>query len=343
MRRWQIAGLAAILIAIAALVSKREPSRGVKPPPIFRQIKAGRQIYPYSVIPGGVGSAMELRNALGSDSVAAAHYAGFRLDRTRVEHLDGPKKVFVSYRIKDKVYWTRNRLSLPKGEAILTDGTSSARTRCGNRLSETPQLPVNAESEPAPSVLESGGAESWQPGGWEGTVEVAEEEAGGKKGDFQDEFGPQSVTSMSGRESASAGWGSSAGGGIGGGGFGGGGGGLSGGGAAPGSPSSQNSRPASVAGAPTGSGATSVDGTLQASGFNPASGSLLGSGVSPRFVRNATQSCIRIGTAGSLASPVFACSKLAVFDRIRDGFCLVAGWGRRFLRGQFKPCDFAPE
>ena len=37
-----------------------------------------RPVYPYSVIPGGVESAQELKNAVLRDSVVAGHYAGFR-------------------------------------------------------------------------------------------------------------------------------------------------------------------------------------------------------------------------------------------------------------------------
>lgn len=111
-----------------------------------------RIIYPYSVIPGGVQSPVELRQALLRDRVAANHYDGFDLDRTRIQHLTKPRQVYVSYRVADRIYWTRKRLQLPKGETILTDGVNSTRTRCGNRIADLPQGP-HRDDEPTEQAL----------------------------------------------------------------------------------------------------------------------------------------------------------------------------------------------
>src|SRR5690348_10711538 len=51
--------------------------------PANSPIKATR-LFPYSVIPGGAHSTAELKSALAHDPVAAAHYAGFNVARTRV-------------------------------------------------------------------------------------------------------------------------------------------------------------------------------------------------------------------------------------------------------------------
>ncbi len=51
------------------------------------------------------------------------------------------KLVYVSYRIGNKVFWTKHKLALRKGEAMLSDGTNMARTRCGNRISVLPVRP----------------------------------------------------------------------------------------------------------------------------------------------------------------------------------------------------------
>ncbi|MGH9734749.1 MAG: PEP-CTERM sorting domain-containing protein [Candidatus Acidiferrales bacterium] len=110
------------------------------------------RIFPYSVIPGGAHSEAQLKNALRFDRVAAAHYAGFDVARTRVIRLSRAEKVYVSYRVGDRVYWTSKRLYVPAGETVLSDGEHEARTRCGNRLSETPQLPISAK-EPSREVL----------------------------------------------------------------------------------------------------------------------------------------------------------------------------------------------
>jgi hypothetical protein len=43
---------------------------------------------------------------------------------------------------------------LAEGETLLSDGSSEVRTRCGNRISDVPQLPVEARG-PTPEVLDS--------------------------------------------------------------------------------------------------------------------------------------------------------------------------------------------
>lgn len=97
-----------------------------------------RPVYPYSVIPGGVESRAELKRAIECDAVAAAHYAGFDVASAHVIRLASARKVYVSYRVGERIYWTRRRITLPKGETVLSDGTHLARARCGNRISETP-------------------------------------------------------------------------------------------------------------------------------------------------------------------------------------------------------------
>jgi hypothetical protein len=103
-----------------------------------------RKVYPYSVIPGGVESAADLKNSLTRDPVVAKHYEDFQVERTHVVRLNQDRLLYVSYRLGDRVFWTKKPLLLPKGEAVITDGEHLARTRCGNRLSEAPAGPVLA-------------------------------------------------------------------------------------------------------------------------------------------------------------------------------------------------------
>jgi hypothetical protein len=114
----------------------------------------GRHVLPYSVIPGGVSSAEELTNALLHDPLVADHYAEFDAAKARRIRLDRDRAVYVSYRLGHHIYWTSRKLTLLKGETVLTDGEHEARTRCGNRISNIPQQPVSLE-EPAESVLEN--------------------------------------------------------------------------------------------------------------------------------------------------------------------------------------------
>jgi len=112
-----------------------------------------RSVYPYSVIAGGAQSPQELREAVATDPVVAQHYADFDITNARRVTLDAPKLVYVSYRIGNKVFWTKHKLALRKGEAMLSDGHNLARTRCGNRISVLPVRP-NAPAEPTSSDLD---------------------------------------------------------------------------------------------------------------------------------------------------------------------------------------------
>jgi hypothetical protein len=109
----------------------------------------GRRLYPYSVIPGGVENAGELKDAVLRDPVVAAHYADFNIAQAHVVRLDADRAMYVSYRLGDRVFWTTKALKLHKGETLISDGAHEARTRCGNRLSETPVAPVAPEAPPA--------------------------------------------------------------------------------------------------------------------------------------------------------------------------------------------------
>jgi hypothetical protein len=113
-----------------------------------------RRLFPYSVIARGVQSNRELKNAMAKDPVVAAHYAGFKVARTHIVRLDHDRAAYVSYRLGNVVFWTKRRVIIPAGESLLTDGESMARTRCGNRLSVSPEAPVSPE-EPSAMILET--------------------------------------------------------------------------------------------------------------------------------------------------------------------------------------------
>jgi hypothetical protein len=108
-----------------------------------------RPVYPYSVVPGGVRDAQELKWAADHDPVVAAHYAGFDYDHARIVRLVLARTAYVSYRIGNKVYWTRHRVSLKKGETLITDGKITTRTRCANRVEEAPQQLSSSPEPPA--------------------------------------------------------------------------------------------------------------------------------------------------------------------------------------------------
>jgi hypothetical protein len=109
----------------------------------------GRPVYPYSVVAGGVKDAAELKWAAEHDPVVAAHYAGFDYDHARVVRLVLARTAYVSYRIGNRIYWTRRRVTLKKGETVLTDGKITARTRCANRVEEAPEAAFSPSEPPA--------------------------------------------------------------------------------------------------------------------------------------------------------------------------------------------------
>jgi hypothetical protein len=169
-RRWLLAGcLVALVGCLSALTLKfLAPSlfRAQSTPTSFGQAElsrervldlnelsqmapsASRPVYPYSVIPGGVEDAKELKWVAEHDPVVARHYAGFDYDHARVVRLTLAQTVYLSYRIGNHIYWTRHRLTLHKGEKLLTDGKITARVRCANRVEELPQQAASRNEPP---------------------------------------------------------------------------------------------------------------------------------------------------------------------------------------------------
>lgn len=112
-----------------------------------------RPVYPYSVVPGGINDAKELKWVAEHDPIVAAHYRGFDYDHARVVRLVLARTVYLSYRIGNQVYWTRHRVTLKKGEKLITDGKITARARCANRVEEMPQQATNS-AEPPPAKFD---------------------------------------------------------------------------------------------------------------------------------------------------------------------------------------------
>jgi hypothetical protein len=115
--------------------------------------RSGRATYPYSVIPGGIRNAVDLHDRAARDYVVRRHFAGFNYERAHLMRAGRGRQVYLSYRLRDRIYWTRKKVRLLEAELLLTDGAITARTRCGNQVSETPQPDVSDE-EPAADVLD---------------------------------------------------------------------------------------------------------------------------------------------------------------------------------------------
>lgn len=158
-----------ILLMGLAGITHSQPSMGVPMPapapllkPVIAPLRTGtigvstpaNAVYHNSVIPGGVRHSSELASALARDHVARIHYANFDATKAHIVHLKAPQLVHVSYRMGNKIYWTKKKVRLATGEALLTDGKSFVRARCGNRIAEVPQSIVS-DREPAPEVLDT--------------------------------------------------------------------------------------------------------------------------------------------------------------------------------------------
>ena len=125
--------------------------------PILTQSRGGRSsraVFPYSVIPGGVGSVAELKYAVAHDPVVAAHYADFDLSKARLIRASAESQMYVSYRVGSQVYWTTKTLKIAKGETLITDGRYTSRTRCGNLVSSILARP-NSPAEPNIQALDA--------------------------------------------------------------------------------------------------------------------------------------------------------------------------------------------
>lgn len=157
---------------------------------------AGRRVYPYSIVPGGVYSKDELVQAIQADKVVADHYADFKVDQARMLKVAKPRAVYVSYRKGDKVYWTSKKLTLAVGESLISDGVNEARARCANRISDTPRQPVEVKG-PTEEELDSSVMQVSSEGqADEGTPYVHQLQTFGSDGDAA----PGQTASMSGTE-----------------------------------------------------------------------------------------------------------------------------------------------
>jgi hypothetical protein len=125
---------------LAFLAGQSRPKR--------QSVPKNRVYYPYSVIPGGLQDPDDLRLAAAGDRAIGQHYADFQWERAHLVRLNEPRMMFLSYRIGDKIFWTKKRVWLPRGEKLISDGKILARTRCGNRVEEKAQPATSAE-EPA--------------------------------------------------------------------------------------------------------------------------------------------------------------------------------------------------
>lgn len=129
-------------------------------------IRMGRPVLPYSVVPGGLRSLRDVADSIDSDPVVALHYRGLHLENLVLRRTGAAMDVFVSYRVQNAIYWTSRKVHLAKGELVLVDGKNVVRARCGNRIAFElpPDAPKAPPLEPPPVVFDYGLPPSFSPG-----------------------------------------------------------------------------------------------------------------------------------------------------------------------------------
>ena len=110
-------------------------------------------VYPYSVVPGGLKDPASLREVAARDRAVSQHYARFDYSKAHLVRVTEPREVYVSYRIRNTIFWTHKKIRLPAGELLLTDGKITARAKCGNQVSEAAKPDVS-DQEPEEAVLD---------------------------------------------------------------------------------------------------------------------------------------------------------------------------------------------
>jgi hypothetical protein len=114
----------------------------------FSPVFGERRIYPYSVIPGGIQSLESLKSIIEHNSDIARHLKDFDLSKVKFVQVTEPRAVYVSYRMGSNIFWTTKRLTLARGESLITDGTRTLRGRCGNDVSDVAVEPTSDEEPP---------------------------------------------------------------------------------------------------------------------------------------------------------------------------------------------------
>ena len=110
--------------------------------------------YNYSVIPGGARSAQELARAIQTDEVVADHYRDVDPATMHPQTVSVERMAHVSYRVNDRVFWTKKPVRIYEGETILTNGETEIRARCGNAISMAPLLPTS-DDEPESTAFDA--------------------------------------------------------------------------------------------------------------------------------------------------------------------------------------------
>jgi hypothetical protein len=107
--------------------------------------RAARQMFPFSVVPGGLMDERDMTDSMAKDDVVRKHYEGLSPERMWFTRLKQPMTAYVSYRKDNQVHWTQHAVVIPANELVLTDGKHMVRARCGNRIEVKKPEPLPAK------------------------------------------------------------------------------------------------------------------------------------------------------------------------------------------------------
>jgi hypothetical protein len=161
MRKFLGLTVVAVTIFAACLYGSRVwhlESLDIAPPTMEKlELTRSRQVYPYSIVPGGTYAASEMAEVVRRDAVAREHYQDIEFAKVRPMRVNVPMMAYVSYRKGDKVNWTDHPVQIAANEVVMSDGKHLVRARCGNRIEfERPQpLPstVKPSDPPPPDIV----------------------------------------------------------------------------------------------------------------------------------------------------------------------------------------------
>ena len=145
---------AAPAVGVRAHVEPRPSEVAANPPGVEAVSVPVHPNYNYSVIPGGVRNAHDLAHAIQTDDVVADHYRDVDPSTMHPQKVSVERLAHVSYRINDRVFWTKKPVRIYEGETILTNGETEIRARCGNAISMSPLLPTS-DDEPDSTELDA--------------------------------------------------------------------------------------------------------------------------------------------------------------------------------------------
>ncbi|MEW6440635.1 MAG: PEP-CTERM sorting domain-containing protein [bacterium] len=101
----------------------------------------------YGLCPEGrVKSVRDFQDEVLADPMLRTYYDGFDWNAAQLIRLEAPVEAYLSYKKNGRIVRTKRKMSLPAGDAIITDGRTWVRAYCCNEaVVENPEAPAAAD------------------------------------------------------------------------------------------------------------------------------------------------------------------------------------------------------